>query len=302
MTGNKASETLVGRDQFLMSLFLIIFPDAEADEIALFIYNNGGQIYERFAISKRMQELGLTKKIASTEAYQAFTPENVLKAELFWTRAPPLGVVGIPRYKFMDLDEFGIAIQRINKKYGHSHSTLRIRKAGHYCRDTKLTVLLGIEPGDPRLPAHFDGSIEKPRRWIRVVRVGGTTVELFSSFVNQICNDIETNFIPNTDNHRVFLWDNLTSHRAPLVAQTVEARNGPCQFTIVHRPPYQPKYAPVEYKICDLIAYIMSQVERDWTTDTLEQELINSMARVGNNGNFWNTFDHCGYSINGLYL
>jgi hypothetical protein len=205
-----------------MSLFLVIFPDADADEITLFIYNHGGQVYERSEITKRMQELGLTKKIASTEAYQAFTPENVLKAELFWTSAPPLGVVGIPRRKLLDVDEFGIAIQRVNKKYGHSHSTIRIRKAGHYCRDTKLTVLYAIEPGDPQLPPHVDGSVEKPRRWIRVVRVGGTTVELFSSFVDHICNDIETNFIPNTDNHRVFLWDNLSSHHAPLVAQTVD--------------------------------------------------------------------------------
>ena len=144
-------------------------------------------------------------------------------------------------------------------------------------------------------------SIEKPGRWIWVVRVGGTTVELFSSFANQLCNDIETNFIPNTDNHHVFLWDNLTSHGAPLVAQTVEARNGPCRFRIVPRPPYQPKYAPVEYKICDLIADITSNVECNWTMDTLEQELKNSVARVGNDGNFWNTFDLCGYSVNGVY-
>jgi t-SNARE complex subunit (syntaxin) len=51
MTGNKAIETIIGRDQFLMSLFIIIFPDATADEIALSIYNNGGQIYERSKIS-----------------------------------------------------------------------------------------------------------------------------------------------------------------------------------------------------------------------------------------------------------
>jgi hypothetical protein len=115
MMGNKASETIIRRDQFLISLFIIIFPDATADKIALFIYNNGGQIYERSKISKHMQELGLTKKIASTEAYQAFTPRNALRAELFWTRAPSLGVIAIPRYKFQDVDEFGIAIQRCKK-------------------------------------------------------------------------------------------------------------------------------------------------------------------------------------------
>jgi hypothetical protein len=122
-------------------------------------------------------------------------------------------------------------------------------------------VLYAIEPGDSHLPPHVDGSVEKSRRWIRVVRIGCTTVELFTSFVELICKDIETHSIPNTDNHRVFLWDNLMSHLAPLIAQMVEARNGPCRFTIAPRPPYQPKYSPIEYKICDLIADITSNVE-----------------------------------------
>ena len=43
-------------------------------------------------------------------------------------------------------------------------------------KDTKkLTVMLGIEAGDPRLPDNLTGSIARPRRWIRIRRVVAVT-------------------------------------------------------------------------------------------------------------------------------
>lgn len=58
-----------------MAVFLFAFPDAATDEIAIYIYDMSENVYIRDVISRRMKELGLTKKRASTEAYQAFTPE-----------------------------------------------------------------------------------------------------------------------------------------------------------------------------------------------------------------------------------
>ena len=106
------------------------------------------------------------------------------------------------------------------------------------------------------------------------------------------------NFGYDTDQFRVFLWDNLNSHLSHLVTQTVEGRDGPCQFTIVPRPPYQPKYGPIEYVICDLAGSLTYDADRDWNTNNLEQQIQNKFPLLHG---FDNTFDHCGYSIDGLY-
>ena len=72
MTGGTERHKLVGQDQFLMVFFISVYPDADADEVATYIVNNGGGVYDRQTISKRLQELEFTRKRASTEAYQAF--------------------------------------------------------------------------------------------------------------------------------------------------------------------------------------------------------------------------------------
>lgn len=97
MTGNKQADTLTGYDQFLLCIYSVSHPDAQLDHVAAFNYRNGGGLYTRGQISSRFKELEITRKVASTEAHQAFEPRNVFKAQLFWTSPPPLGVVGITR-------------------------------------------------------------------------------------------------------------------------------------------------------------------------------------------------------------
>ena len=83
MTGNRDRSSLIGVDQLLLVLSILIYPDGNMDEMATFIYNEGGGLYTNRTISKQLHELQITQKVASTEAYQAFTPQNLLKAELF---------------------------------------------------------------------------------------------------------------------------------------------------------------------------------------------------------------------------
>ena len=74
------------------------------------------------------------------------------------------------------------------------------------------------------------------------------------------------------------------------------------RFCIVCRPPYQPKTAPIEYKICDITYELQRRIDQhDNNTNTMEQMIFNIVATIGNNGNFNNTFDHCGYTIKGIY-
>ena len=83
---------------------------------------------------------------------------------MFWSQPPPLGVVTIPRRTMIDVDEFGMSMNRCESKRGYSLSCFRVRKPGHYERTQKLTVLFAIEPGDHQLPSHARGSVWNPRR------------------------------------------------------------------------------------------------------------------------------------------
>jgi hypothetical protein len=135
MTGNADRTKIVGVDQLLLVLSItIIYPDMTEDEMETFIYNEGGRLYPNSTILKRLQELKICQKVASTEAYQAFTPQNLLKVDLFWTWPPPLGVRTIPRWKFIDVDKFGVELNRCNHKRGWAVKFFRIRKAGHYAK------------------------------------------------------------------------------------------------------------------------------------------------------------------------
>ena len=300
MTGNRSNGTIVGADQLLAVICVTIWPDSTTDDIATFVFNEGGGVYTRGQVSKRMKEMEITRKVGSTEAYEAFTPDCVLRVELFWTRPPPLGVASIERRRFIDVDEFGVCLNKCNRKRGYSVSFYRVRKPGHYARTAKLTVLLGIEPGDPQVPPHIDGSVEKPRRWVRVLQNHGTTIEVFRDFIEEICTEIEVDGLHllgyDTDDRRVFLWDNLNSHLSHLVTQVVEARgDGPTIFTSVPRPPYQPKYGPIEYTICDLVGHLAIDAQANWTTALLEVKIREASQQIKG---IWNNFDFCGYPFN----
>ena len=160
----------------------------------------------------------------------------------------------------------------------------------------KLTVLVGIEPGDPALPPETLGSIERPRRWVRALRGTGTTVIVFWDFVDHICHDIEENGHAGTDDHRIFLWDNLNSHNSAYVHQTVVGREGARRFNIIARPPYHPQYGPIEYAICEINTILKLSVKDTWDTDTLEVEVMRAVHSISQ---FNNTFEHCGYKVLG---
>ena len=67
---------------------------------------------------------------------------------------------------------------------------------------------------------------------------------------------------------------------------------------LLPRPAYQPKYGPIEYKICDLIQNIIYKSQRQMSIDEMEQSIVQSSTKIGS---FDITFDHCGYSRDGNY-
>ena len=92
MNGNRQREQLTGADQLLLSICLFIYPAATLDQIAIFIYGNGGDIYTRPQISDRCRESELTRKRSAKESYDAFSLASQRSLSWFKTLPPPLGI------------------------------------------------------------------------------------------------------------------------------------------------------------------------------------------------------------------
>jgi len=153
-TLNHARTQIVGTDLIDLVVFFFAHPSATIDEITAYLYNEEGDMYSSQQNSKHLKELGITKKIASVEAYQAQAEAVQRRVYCFWNRAPPLGIFQVPRRMLIDVDEFGVTIERCNRKKGWALKLFRVRKDGHYGHREKLTVLFAINPGDPRPPPH----------------------------------------------------------------------------------------------------------------------------------------------------
>jgi hypothetical protein len=70
-TGNKVLEQVVGVDLLNLVTFLRAWPEATLKEMAIFICNEGGPLYSKQVLFRCLSELSISKKRASTEAYQA---------------------------------------------------------------------------------------------------------------------------------------------------------------------------------------------------------------------------------------
>ena len=114
----------------------------------------------------------------------------------------------------------------------------------------------------------------------------------FRDFCEYNCNDIEVNGISVTDGSCIFIWDNLSARHSAYVHATVTARAGPRCFYIVPRPPYHPKFGPIEYKICDITQQIKPKTEPNWDIAEVEQQIMRLAMTIGP---FDTTFIHCGY-------
>ena len=111
-----------------------------------------------------------------------------------------------------------------------------------------------------------------------------------------VLSDIEENPVPGDfDNERYIMWDNLSSHLTGLVTSTVELRPSRPQysFTIVPRPPYQPKYAPVEYMFCEVAMRLTYLVKPNWTLLNLRMAIESSLIQIGRDCKLNRTFTHC---------
>jgi hypothetical protein len=62
----------------------------------------------------------------------------------------------------------------------------------------------------------------------------------------------------------------------------VAHRVGPSQFSIVARPPYHPKYGPIEYWICEVMEKIWLKKDEDWNLNCLEHQIMIAANQIKN--------------------
>ena len=296
-TGNHDKEMLTGMDQFLLVSSLFLYPRASGDEVAIFISANGGTAgLSRSAISSRLMELNMTRKRASLEAYAAYLPRNRQRCAIFFALPPPVGIHGVPFFRLIDFDEAKFCLEGCESKYGHALTCVRVRDTGHYKKCARgINLILAVEPGNPMLPAHIYGSIQNPRRWWLLTTDNVNQIN-FSDFVDSVCTDIENHPVPgNFDNERYLMWDNLSAHLTGLLHATVEMRptRPQQQFTIIPRPPYQPKYAPVEYVFCEIAMRLVQLVQPHWKLVHLRLAIQDILINVGRDCRLNRTFRHC---------
>ena len=151
-TGNRPRTTVVGVDLLKLVTYISAWPDATLNEMAAFIYNEGGDFYSHQAISNRLKDLDVTRKKASTEGYQTQQPDIEFRVWSFWNCPPPAGVLGVPRWKLIDFDKFGVSLEKYNRTSGWAVKVLRVRKDGYYHHRAKITVIFAIEPGESTTP------------------------------------------------------------------------------------------------------------------------------------------------------
>lgn len=169
MSGGVPREQFTGADQLLLSICLFIYPDAQSDEIAAFIHTSGGDIYTRQQITDQSIELKLTRKRSSKESYDAFSPASIKSLIWYKTLTPPLGAHDVPIHSQLNMDKTGIYLKKFSRNYSRGHKSCRVRCPAHYRRnEAKLNLILCVESGNPNIPAHMDGSMERPRKWFRL--------------------------------------------------------------------------------------------------------------------------------------
>lgn len=271
--GGVPPTNLHGEDGYLLVLYRLTYPKAQADEIIAFIGTNSSthHIYSRGDISKREKELGFTRKRATTEAYQAELPINREKSYQFWHMAYPYGVVGTPRRFLIDSDECGIWLERTNRSGGKAVCGVAVREAGKYYRTgEKWTLILAVE---------CDRVVG-----FRFKKMAGTSADEFNSFIR---DDVLVNLPPGGP-RRTFMWDNLSSHLSTTVHNTVTFAG----HRVLRRPPYRPSDGPIEY--------VFNQVQIQLTRRMYDIKNDNDLKRVmtsilSNLRGIEATFVHCGY-------
>jgi transposase len=201
--------------------------------------------------SKKKSVLALERDSERVQAARATYQEAVAK---------------IPRSRLVFVDETGthVALTR-------THSWTRC--------GTRATGLVPLKGN--RLKLTVAGAIALDGVRCLMAYEGGTTNEAFQQFVDQA-------LVPSLRQGDVVVMDNLQSHKAAAVRDSIEAAGA----TLLFQPPYHPDLNPIELTWSKLKNTLRKLEAR--TLDTLVAAIDTARERITpQNIDGW--FNHCGY-------
>jgi hypothetical protein len=112
--------------------FIVPHPEMTQDKMAAFVYNKGSTLYSKQRISKHLDNLEITKKKASFEAFQALDAEVQFRVFTFWNCPPPNLIFKVHQRKLIDIDVFGVRLERCNRTSGWALKVFCVQKDGNY--------------------------------------------------------------------------------------------------------------------------------------------------------------------------
>ena len=87
-----------------------------------------------------------------------------------------------------------------------------------------------MESGNANIPAHLDGSLQRPRKWLRIT-IDNVYQCIFGGFVNEILHNIEQHpVLGDCDQHKIIIWDNPRAHTTPYATNIIEDREYPNNY------------------------------------------------------------------------
>ncbi len=160
-----------------------------------------------------------------------------------------------------------MTLEKCNHRGGWAVKVLHVQKDGHYHHVAKITIIFAIGLRDPNLPLNACGSVECPKHCIQCRRTMGTNSKKFHDFCDHVCRNIETNNIPGTDLHRIFVWDNSATHLSAATNHVGPSHSLSSTATLPS------KNGLITYKIFYLMERILIKKEEHWDVIHLEQEI-----------------------------
>ena len=271
-TGNRDSQRWGNGDTFLLCLYRFAYPTATAKEIIAFVANHGADhnIYSPSDVTLAEQRLGLTRKRASTTAYQALRPLNLALRHAFWNRNYPYGRADIPRAHLLDADEAGIFLEKTNKTMGKALSSVRVRAPGVYGHGQRFNLTLVVTAG------HFF------YHELATEMANGTT---YNAFVRRALSRL-----PVGGPRMTWMHDNVRFHHDGRVAVTAAAAG----HRVLARPAYRPVDGPIEYVFNTLQQDLSARRAHIFNGQDLRREVNNALVSMAARG-FDGYFAHCGY-------
>ena len=285
-SGNVQAYRMTGIDLVYLSLFRVAYPKATIAEINAFLYrcNLGNPFftfYSQSQISKSESLIGLSRKVGSTTAYQAYYPVNLQKRWEYWNYAFPLGIADIRRSNIIDLDECGINMEvSANRKYGKAYTGIRVKEEGPYVKGEKWNLLLAIS--GERVE---DGGNQDARRWATMWLNGGTTIDKFLRFVQDILDSIGE---ATDDNFYVFTMDNLNTHKNAAIIALIHLYG----HGVVYRAPYWAVDGPIEFVFNTIQTLTRARLYDIMTSQDL---VISIQQAIQSIDTFEHYFVHCGF-------